>query len=339
MQQNFFNISPEHNIQKILVTGASGFVGSNLCSALTRLGFQVKALIRNTSNLKYLKELDVEFAIGDITDKSTLYPAMRGCDIVFHTAAVVAMWKGKEKEQHAINVSGTRNIVEVALDVGIRKLVHTSSVATFGWCNTPSLIDENYHFNIDQNLTYNYTKFLAEKEILSSVEKGLNAVIVNPTIVIGPGDYNFHGGSLIKNLKKHRLPFYINGGLNISFIDDIVNGHISAAFYGRKGEKYILGGHNLTIKEALIEIAEVIGVKPPSHQIPDWLIINTAKLFDVFSEIFKLKPLISSNLTAYVGKYLWVSSEKAVRELNYKITPFKEAVKITYEWYLKSGLI
>lgn len=339
MQQNFSDSFQENNTQKVLVTGASGFIGANLCSALSSRGFKVKALVRKTSKLNNLKNLNIEYFLGDITDKASLYKAVEDCKIVFHTAAIVAMWKGKEKEQYKTNISGTKNLAEVALDAGVNKFVHTSSVATFGWRNDQNLIDENYHFKINPELTYNYTKFLAEQEIFKLVEKGLNAVILNPTIVIGPGDYNFHGGALIKNLKNKKIPFYTDGGLNISYIEDIVEGHINAAFLGRTGEKYILGGNNLTIKDAFSKISEIVNVKPPKYKVPDWLILGLGKLFDLFSDISKVKPLISSNLTAYLGKYFWVSSEKAIRELNYKITPFEDAVKKTYEWYIKEGLI
>lgn len=330
-----------HNdkIQNVLITGGSGFIGINLASALLKTGYKVKVLVRRTSNLKYLNNLNVEYRFGDLFNKDSLQQAIEDCDIVFHTAAVVAMWKGKEEQQYQTNVIGTRNIAEVALKSGIKKFIHTSSIATLGWKQDGLLIDENTQFNQNKNLTYNYTKFLAEKEILSYVDKGLPAVIVNPSIIIGPGDYNFHGGALIKRLKNKTIPFYFDGGINIAFIDDVVNGHINAAYYGKVGERYILGGHNLTIKEALYQIAEIIGVSPPHYKISTRLIKAISKFFDLYSTIFKTRPLISSDLAAYIGKNFWVSSEKAIKELNYKITPFDEAVRNTYNWYFQEGLI
>ncbi len=326
-------------MKTILVTGGSGFIGHNLTKVLISKGYKVKVLVRQNSNLKYLRNLDIEFCFGDLNDKNTLYRAIKNRDTVFHTAAVIAMWKGKEKQQYQTNVIGTRNICEVALDSGIKKFIHTSSVATLGWKNNYTLIDELSEYNWGEKLTYNYTKFLAEKEVLLTVAKGLPAVIVNPSIVIGPGDYNFHGGALIKRLKNKTIPFYLDGGINISFIDDIINGHINAALYGKIGERYILGGNNLTIKDALYKIAEIIGVTPPRYKFPSQIIKPISIIFDVFSNISKIKPIISSDIATYIGKNFWVSSQKAIKELNYKVTPLEEAIRKTVEWYSQEGII
>lgn len=326
-------------MKTVFVTGGSGFIGHNLTKVLISKGYRVKVLVRQNSNLKYLRNLDIEFCFGDLNDKNTLYRAIKNCDTVFHTAAVVAMWKGKEKQQYQTNVIGTRNICEVALNSGIKKFIHTSSVATLGWKNNYTLIDESSEYNWGEKLTYNYTKFLAEKEVLLTVAKGLPAVIVNPSIVIGPGDYNFHGGALIKRLKNKTIPFYLDGGINISFVDDVVNGHINAALYGKIGERYILGGNNLTIKDALYKIAEIIGVTPPRYKIPSQIIKPISIIFDIFSKIFKIKPIISSDIATYIGKNFWVSSQKAIKELNYKVTPLEEAIRKTVEWYSQEGII
>ncbi len=326
-------------MKTILVTGGSGFIGHNLTKVLISKGYKVKVLVRQNSNLKYLRNLDIEFCFGDLNDKNTLYRAIKNRDTVFHTAAVIAMWKGKEKQQYQTNVIGTRNICEVALDSGIKKFIHTSSVATLGWKNNYTLIDELSEYNWGEKLIYNYTKFLAEKEVLLTVAKGLPAVIVNPSIVIGPGDYNFHGGALIKRLKNKTIPFYLDGGINISFIDDIINGHINAALYGKIGERYILGGNNLTIKDALYKIAEIIGVTPPRYKFPSQIIKPISIIFDVFSNISKIKPIISSDIATYIGKNFWVSSQKAIKELNYKVTPLEEAIRKTVEWYSQEGII
>lgn len=286
-----------------------------------------------------MKDLNVEHCIGDLLDKKSLRQAMDGCDTVFHTAAIVAMWKKKGTEQNDVNVLGTNNVAEAAHETGVKKFVHTSSIAALGYPTAGKLSDETTAFNWNTHLTYKYSKHLAELEILKALEKGLPAVIVNPAVVIGPKDYRFHGGSLIKRVSGGLVPFYIDGGINIVYIDDVVFGHIQAAKVGRVGERYILGGINLTIKEAFEQVAEVVEVRPPKFKAPTLLVKSAAKLLDLISNITGKKPLLSSDLIASIGINFWFNTEKAERELGYQITPFKEAVIKTYEWYKREGLI
>ncbi len=327
------------NIEKVLITGGNGFIGSNLALALLKEGCQVRILRRENSDLRALKDLMVEHFIGDILDKNSLKQAMEGCDTVFHTAAIVAMWRKKGTEQKDVNVLGTKNVAEVALESGVRKFIHTSSIAALGYRTDGKLSDETTAFNWKTQLTYKYSKHLAELEIFRAVEKGLAAVIVNPAIVIGPKDYRFHGGSLIKKISSGIIPFYIDGGINITYVDDVVFGHIQAAKLGRIGERYVLGGTNLTIKEAFQQVAEVVGVRPPKLKAPTILVKSAANIFDLVSSVTDKKPLVSSDLIASIGINFWFSSEKSERELGYKITPFDEAVRKTYEWYKSEGLI
>lgn len=328
-----------HNIEKVLITGGTGFIGSNIAEALLKEGCRVRILMRENSDLRAVKGLNVEHFFGDILDGDSLRKAMDGCDTVFHTAAIVAMWRKKGTEQKDVNVLGTKNVAEAAIETGVRKFVHTSSIAALGYRVDGGLSDETTAFNWRSNLTYKYSKHLAELEIFKAVEKGLPAVIVNPAVVIGQKDYRFHGGSLIKRISSGKIPFYIDGGMNIVYIDDVVYGHIQAAKVGRAGERYVLGGTNLTIKEAFKQVAEVVGVSPPKFKAPTLLVKSAAKFFDLISSVTGKKPLISSDLIASIGINFWFSSEKAEREFGYKITPFKEAVKKTYEWYKVNGLL
>ncbi|MDI6767584.1 MAG: SDR family oxidoreductase [Bacteroidota bacterium] len=329
----------QNNIEKVLITGGTGFIGSNLAGALLKEGCSVRILRRYNSDLRAVNDLNVEHVIGDILDKNSLRQAMDGCDTVFHTAAIVAMWKKKGTEQKDVNIIGTKNATEVALEKGIKKFVHTSSIAALGYRADGGLSDETTAFNWSPKLTYKYSKHLAELEIFKALQKGLAAVIVNPAVVIGPKDYRFHGGSLIKKISSGGVPFYIDGGINIAYVDDVVYGHIQAAKVGRVGERYVLGGTNLTIKEAFEQVAEVVGVSPPKLKAPISLVKLAAKIFDLISFISGRKPLISSDLIASIGINFWFSSEKAERELEYKSTSFKEAVKKTYDWYKEVGLL
>jgi dihydroflavonol-4-reductase len=180
-------------MKTVLVTGSNGFIGSHLAAELVRRGFSVRAFHRKTSDTSMLNGLDVEHVHGDLLDSSSLRNAMKGCDTVFHTAAIVSFWKGRNEEQFRINVEGTRNIVEACLNAGIGTLVHTSSVAAIGYRTDGGIIDEETSYNWGKSIVYRYTKHLAELEVLRGVDRGLRAIIVNPSIVIGPGDRNVHG--------------------------------------------------------------------------------------------------------------------------------------------------
>jgi dihydroflavonol-4-reductase len=328
-----------YQFKKVLITGGTGFVGSNLAEALLKLGCEVRILRRENSSIRALDGLAVEHFIGDILNMDALHQAMDGCDTVFHTAALVAMWKGKKKEQEQINVTGTRNVVESALKANIKRFVHTSSVATIGYKTDGTLADESTPFNWQKHLGYKYTKHLAELEVLKLVDKGLPAIIVNPGIIIGPRDYRFHGGKLIRDVKRGLIPFYVDGGINVVYIDDVVFGHIQAAKIGIIGERYILGGTNLTIKDSFDQTAEIVAGRSPKFKIMPSLVKLFAKSFDLYGTITGIQPWVSSDLVANLGIKHWFNLEKAIRELNYEITPFNEAVAKTYTWYKIHGIL
>ncbi|MDD8019099.1 MAG: SDR family oxidoreductase [Bacteroidota bacterium] len=328
-------------MKTILVTGATGFIGSNLTKKLIESGYTVRILRRENSPLTNLENVDVEHRIGDVRNFASLRDAMRGCDTVFHTAAIVSFWKPKHKEMFEVNVNGTRNIVEASLSEKVQRLVHTSSIAAIGRpVRDGELADETTPYNWSNfGNGYKYSKHLAEKEIYHGIEKGLNAVIVNPAVVIGPGDIHFNGGSIIKSVKKGFVPFYINGGLNICYVDDVVNGHITAALKGKTGERYILGGTNLTHKEAFHVTAKIVGGLPPLLPLPVVAVRAIAKIFDGIGFLIKKEPLLTSELISGAGLKNWYSSAKAEKELDYKVTTFEEAVRKTYEWYKGSNLL
>ncbi len=327
-------------MKNILITGGTGFIGSNLAAVLSQQGFAVRILRRPTSSLVNVEHLSVEHHIGDVRDVDSLRAAIRGCDTVFHTAAMVTFWKPLRQLQSEVNVGGTRNVVEACLSENVARLVHTSSIAAIGHPTNGSLADETTPFNwqyVDSG--YKNSKYLAEQEIAVGVARGLNAVMVNPGVVIGPGDIHFNGGKLIQSVKKHQALFYIKGGMNIVFIEDVVRGHISAAVKGKTGERYILGGENLTHKQAFQITAEIVGGVVPRIQMPVPLLKLGAKFFDMFGMVAKGQPMVSSELFSGAGFFNWYSSEKARRELSYTITPFREAVARTYEWYREKQLL
>ncbi len=327
-------------MKNILITGGTGFIGSNLAAALSQQGYAVRILRRSSSNLFNVASLSVEHRIGDVRDVESLRSAMRGCDTVFHTAAMVSFWKPVRPLQYEINIGGTKNVVEACLKENIRRLVHTSSIAAIGHPENGMLADESTPFNWqDADSGYKNSKHMAEMEIANGVEHGLDAVMVNPGVVIGPGDIRFNGGKIIRSVKNHQALFYIDGGMNIVFVADVVAGHIGAALKGKTGERYILGGENLTHKQAFQITAEVVGGIVPRIRMPISFLKLVGKFFDLAGKVMNKEPFVTSELFSGAGHCNWYSSEKAQRELGYVITPFRDAVEKTYRWYRNNHLL
>ncbi len=263
-----------------LVTGSTGFVGAHLCRGLLERGYRVRAFHRSTSTLRLLEGLDVEHAIGDLTQPETLHDAMEGAAVVFHAAA----WMGGNSpagRQYAVTVEGTRNVLAAARQAGVRRVVHTSSVAALGVPNEASnsepgatgLMNENHSWNFRPDFyPYGYAKYLAEQEVQKAVANGLDVVIVNPSLVFGGGDVYRQSGSIITQVAERRITVAVEGGVNCVHIDDVVDGHIAALEHGTTGERYILGGENLSILDLLTLIAEITGVPAPSMVLPGWLV-------------------------------------------------------------------
>jgi dihydroflavonol-4-reductase len=327
-------------MKNILVTGGTGFIGSNLSQKLLADGYNVRILRRQDSDLSAINGIDVEHRIADVRDKDAVRSAIRGCDTVFHTAATVSFWRKKRDLMYDVNVLGTRNVAEAALETGVERFVYTSSVATFGYRKDGLPTDETTEFNwAPLNIPYKNSKYQAEGEVLKAMEKGLSAVIVNPTVVVGARDIHFHGGQMIRDVKRGLAPLYLDSWINVVYVGDVVFGHIQAAKKGRLGEKYILSGENLKTKEAFERTANIVGGLRPKIRVPFVFARATARVCDLVSAVTNLKPLITPELidaAEYENPY---SADKAIRELDYRITPFEVAVKEAYDWYVASGLI
>ena len=327
-------------MQKVLVTGGTGFIGSNLARALVEKGLRVRILRRTESDLRAIGSVQVEHVLGDVTDRGSLVRAMDGCDTVFHTAAIVSYWRSERERMYGVNIGGTQNVVDACLDAGVARLVHTSSIAAIGPTPPGVLADESTAFLWDSyDVGYRISKHRAELEVQKGVGRGLSAVIVNPSVVIGPGDIHFHGGQLIRDVYKKRIFYYPEGGLNIVYVRDVVEAHIAAAERGKSGERYLATGTNLSHRQALEVIAEVVGGIKPLIKLPAMVARGIAATAELAGAITKTRPWVTRELIAGIGMNSWFTNEKAVRELGYTVTPFREAVSRTFDWYRTNNLL
>ncbi len=328
---------------RALVTGSTGFIGSQLCRALVANGYTVRAFHRTSSPTQMLDGLPVEHALGDITQMETLSSALQGIEVVFHAAAKVGRRAGSHQR---VTIDGTRNILQAAAQAGVRRVVHTSSVSALGvpeeiqtQPGQRPLLNENHTWNLPPSAwQYGYAKYQAELEVQRAVAHGLDVVIVNPAVVIGAGDVNQISGNTIIQVARGRLPVTIDGGLNVVHIQDVVAGHLAALERGHTGERYILGGENLAHTEFLRRIARISGVRPPWLSLPGRLIRWLALPVGLVDDLLHLP--MSGEALRRAGYYFYYDCQKARRELALP-TPrtINQAITEAYTWYQAQGML
>ena len=328
----------------VLVTGASGFIGSHLCRDLVREGQAVRAFHRANSSPVNLQGLPVEHVIGDITQPASLQAAMYGVQAVFHTAAQLGRPRHPD-QMYTVTVEGTRNVLQAAGEAGVSRVVHTSSVAALGVPALPHAktapieMNENHTWNFSPEWwRYGHAKYLAELAVQEAVAKGLEVVIVNPAVVIGAGDLHQISGNVVIQVARGRLPVAIPGGLNIVHIEDVIRGHIAALAYGRTGERYILGGENMSHLHFLRLTAKIAGVPPPRFIIPGRLARWLAPLL---AWIDRRLPLpVAGDALRRAGNFFYYDTRKAREQLGLtEPRPASEAIAEAYSWYLEQGII
>jgi len=321
----------------VLVTGATGFIGSQLCRALAAEGRPVRALHRKTSSLTALEGIPLDLQAGDILDPVSLEPALRGVSLVFHAAAQSAYWRRPQDVLQAA-VDGTRNVVLAARQAGVTRLVLTSSVAALGVPPPGRLLDEGSRFNLRQErFLYGFSKSRSEEAARQAAGGDLELVIVNPSIVLGAGDINRISGSIILESARGRAFVYTDGGANYVHVDDVTAGHLAAAASGRPGERYILGGENLTHRQALTEVAHIVGRRPPWLRLPGAFIEPLALMVDLLGRVAPT-PINGAQLRMSRHR-LWVDTAKARRELGLAAPkPFSLAAQEAYDWYRSAGM-
>ena len=326
----------------VLVTGASGFVGSAVARLLAGRGFRVRALARSTSARGNLQGLDAEIAEGDMREPAEMRRAMRDVRYVFHVAADYRLWARDPEEIVRNNVRGTRSVMEAALESGVERIVYTSSVATLkpGSLENPS--DETKRLTEAQAIgAYKRSKVAAERvvEQLNS-ERGLPAVIVNPSTPIGARDIKpTPTGRIIVEAASGRMPAFVDTGLNLAHVEDVAEGHLLALEKGRVGESYILGGQNVSLREMLHGIAELALRKPPRLCLPRAPLVPLALAAESVARITGKEPFLTRDALRMAGHQMFFTSARAGRELGYSARPWRIAVKDAVDWYKAAGYL
>jgi len=325
---------------KTLITGASGFIGSAVMRLLLEADHDVRAIVRPGSDRRNLDGLPVEIFEGDLQDKTSLEDAVKDCNAVFHVAADYRLWIPDPDNMYQTNVAGTRNLMLASAEAGVEKIVYTSSVAVLGLNKDGSPANEDTPISADDMIGhYKRSKYLAEKEVTKLInENALPAVIVNPSTPLGPRDIKpTPTGNIILETLNDRMPAYVDTGLNIAHVDDVAKGHLLAFEKGKIGERYILGGENLSLQTILGIICELIDKKPPSIKLPHNLVLPIAWCMERWAEISKKEPRATVDEVRMSKKLMYFSSDKAIKELGYEIRPAKEAIKDAIDWFIKNG--
>jgi len=322
------------------VTGATGFLGSHVARVLADQGANLRLLVRPTSNLKNLEGLKAETATGDLRDAASLEKAMTGCDAVFHVAADYRLWLRDPAEMYRSNVAGTRAILEAARKNNVQRVVYTSSVATVGFTSNGQPADEDSPVSIaDMIGHYKRSKFMAEQLALEAGRGGMHVVTVNPTTPIGEQDVKpTPTGRIVVDFLKRKFPAYVETGLNLVDVRECARGHARAFEKGRSGERYILGGENLTLKQILDKLGKITGLPSPRMKLP-YVFAFAAGVIDeaITGGVLKREPRATVDTVRMGKKKMFATSAKAERELGWRIVPVDDALQRAVQWFQANG--
>jgi len=326
---------------KVFITGADGVLGNNLVRILLNRGHKVRVFIETGKKAACLEGLDIEKSSGSILDYDALKAAMSGSDIIIHAAAKTDTWPLRHVNYWKINVEGTRNIINAFKETGAKRLLHIGTANSFGPGDENDPGDENRPYAAGRyKLDYMSSKYAAQQEILRVVkEDGLDALVLNPTFMLGPYDSKPSSGTMILAVNSGKIPGYPPGGRNFVYVKDVAVAIANAIDMGKKGECYILGNENLTYKEAFLKMAGALNVKAPSVKMPGLLTIIYGALISVASSLFRFTPSVTYALALISTEKHFYSSEKAVRELDMPRTSIDEALSEAVKWFRENGYI
>jgi len=333
------------------VTGATGFLGSHVARVLAEQGAELRLLVRPTSDLRNLDGLNADRSadrvVGDLRDAASIEKALSGCDVVFHVAADYRLWVRDPDEMYRSNVEGTRSLLEAARKQGVRRVVYTSSVATMGFtsnfsANHGNVADEQSPVGIEDMIGhYKRSKFMAEQVAVEAARSGVDVVIVNPTTPIGERDIKpTPTGRIVVDFLKRKFPAYVETGLNLVDATECARGHVQALEKGRSGERYILGGENLTLKQILDRLAAITGLPSPTVKLP-YIFALAAGVVDemVTGRVLGREPRATIDAVRMGRKMMFVSSAKAERELGWRTVPVDGALRRSVEWFRANGYV
>ncbi len=325
-----------------LVTGATGFVGSHVARLLASRGEPVRVLLRATSRLDALEGIPCERVTGDLADSVSLERALHGVGQVFHVAADYRLWLRDPAEIYRSNVEGTRNLISLASAAGVKRIVYTSTVATVAVpTRNGHLPDESTAARLDQMIGhYKRSKFIAEQEALEAAQEGAPVVIVNPTTPVGPGDWKpTPTGRIVVDFLNGRMPAFVDTGLNVVAVEDVAAGHLLAAEGGKLGERYILGGRNMTLQEILMELAWITGRPVPNIRLPHAVALAAAWADTSVCRLLGREPRIPLDGARMARHRMFVDSSKAERELGFHSGPIAAALERAVRWYEQHGYV
>lgn len=325
---------------KVFLTGATGFVGSHVARCYADAGAELRLLTRSSSNLSAIEGMAAEVVVGDLREPQSLRTAVAGCDAVVHVAADYRLWVRDPKSMHAANVDGTRELLRIAREEGVRRFVYTSSVATMGFRKDGTIVDENSPVSIDDMIgDYKRSKFLGELEAIKAARAGQEVIILNPTTPIGAGDSKpTPTGRIVVDFLNKKFPAYVDTGLNLVDVGEVARMHLVALEKGTSGERYILGGENLTLKQILDRMSSITGLPSPTVKVPN----AVAMAFAFFDENFTgrllgKEPRATIEAVRMGQKMMFASSAKAERELGFRVLPVYSALRAAIEWFIEHG--
>jgi dihydroflavonol-4-reductase len=324
----------------VFLTGATGFVGSHVAHAFAAQGARLRLLIRSTSRLDNLEGLSAETVTGDLRNPDTFRSALGDCDVLVHVAADYRLWVRDPQAMYAANVDGTRNLLALAREVGVTKAVYTSSVATMGFREDGTIVDENTPVSLDDMIGhYKRSKYLAEQEAIAAAHDGQHVIVLNPTTPIGANDIKpTPTGQIVVDFLTRKFPAYVDTGLNLVDVDEVARTHVAAVERGRPGERYILGGENLSLKQILDKMSAITGLPSPTMKVPHSLAMAFA-FFDetITGRLRGKEPRATVEAVRMGKKKMFASSAKAERDLGFRIVPVYAALRSAIEWFRAHG--
>jgi dihydroflavonol-4-reductase len=325
---------------KVFLTGSTGFVGSHVARAYAGQNAELRLLTRRTSNLSAIEGIAAETVVGDLRQPESLRSAIRGCDALVHVAADYRLWVRDPQEMYGANVEGTRELLRIAREEGVAKAVYTSSVATMGFKADGTIVNEDTPVSLSDMIGhYKRSKFLGEQEAIKAAQAGQHVIILNPTTPIGPGDAKpTPTGRIVVDFLNKKFPAYVDTGLNLVDVSEVARMHVVALERGTPGERYILGGENLTLKQILDRMSAITGLPSPKTKVPH-IVAMAFAFFDetITGKLRGKEPRATVEAVRMGKKMMFASSAKAEHELGFQVLPVYPALRAAIDWFIAHG--